>query len=58
MTQSVLVDEPVYLSRAEYVEITITRDRVYVHTNRRLSFSPIASAIQPYRFFRTPASAG
>jgi len=38
MTQPVLVDEPVDLSRAEYVEITITRDRVYVHTDRGLMF--------------------
>ena len=38
MTQPVLVGEPVDLSHAEYVEITITRDRVYVHTDRGLMF--------------------
>jgi hypothetical protein len=40
MTQPVLVDEPVDLSRAEYVEITITRDRVYVHADRGLMAEP------------------
>jgi len=33
-----MIGEPVDLSHAEYVEITITRDRVYVHTDRGLMF--------------------
>jgi hypothetical protein len=34
----VMLGEPVDLSRPEYVEVTITRDRVYVHTERGLMF--------------------
>ena len=33
-----MLGEPVDVSKADFVEITITRDRVYVHTDRGLMF--------------------